>query len=320
MLDQTIRDFAKQFDFNPVIENEAGLVKRTKFVVCGMGGSNNASMIIKSWKPEIPIVIHKDYGLPTEAYFPDYLVICSSYSGTTEETIDSLNEAIKNKLPVVVVSTGDKIIEIAKENNLPYILMPKTGIQPRTALGYSLKSLLKAMFPEKKFEEVDSLSAKLDPVALEEAGRELAKTLLGHVPVVYASSQNLAIAYNWKIKMNETGKVPTFYNLFPELNHNEMNGFDVKEATKRLSGNFYFILIKDTFDHPKIQQRMGVLEQLYKQRGLKIISLQLNGGGRLERIFNSVLLADWVSYFTSQALGLESEQVPMVEEFKKLLS
>lgn len=319
MIYDTIKDFPKQFEFEPIIEYAHKLEAKKKFVVCGMGGSNNASMIIKSWKPETTLVIHKDYGLPVEAFSPDYLTICSSYSGTTEETIDSLKEAIKNNLPVAVISTGGTIIEIAKENNVPYVLIPKTGIQPRTALGYSLKSFLKLMFPEQTFPEVLSLSHLLNSASLEEEGKKLAETLSGSVPVVYASGNNHSIAYNWKIKMNETGKIPTFYNLVPELNHNEMNGFDVKEATRGLSEIFYFILLADSDDSPKIKRRMAVLEQLYKDRGLRVLVLNLHGNTRLERIFNSVLLADWVSYYTSQSLGLESEQVPMVEEFKKLI-
>lgn len=319
MIYDAIRDFPKQFEFEPKIENSLRLKAKKKFVVCGMGGSNNASMIIKSWKPETTLVIHKDYGLPIEAYSPDYLTICSSYSGTTEEAIDSLNEALKTNLPVAVIGTGGTIIEIAKDNNVPYVLIPKTGIQPRTALGYSLKSFLKLMFPGQEFPEVNDLAQLLNPALLEVEGKKLAGTLKGFVPVVYASSNNLSIAYNWKIKMNETGKVPTFYNSFPELNHNEMNGFDVKEVTKELSEHFYFLLINDSEDSPIIRRRMAVLEQLYKDRGLKVLGLNLFGNTRLMRIFNSTLLADWVSYYTSQSLGLESEQVPMVEEFKRLI-
>ncbi|MEK7611297.1 MAG: SIS domain-containing protein [Patescibacteria group bacterium] len=319
MIYDTIKDFPKQFEFEPKIENAVNLRVKNKFVVCGMGGSNNASMIIKSWKPETTLVIHKDYGLPVEASSPDYLTICSSYSGTTEETIDSLKEALKNNLPVAVIATGGTIIEIAKENNVPYVLIPKTGIQPRTALGYSLKSFLKLMFPEQEFPEVVELSRSLNSAPLEKEGKKLGETLKGFVPIVYASNKNLSIAYNWKIKMNETGKVPTFYNLIPELNHNEMNGFDVKEATKELSNHFYFLLLSDSEDSPKIRRRMAVLEQLYKDRDLKVIVLNLHGDTRLLRIFNSILLADWVSFYTSQSLGLESEQVPMVEEFKKLI-
>ncbi len=131
---------------------------------------------------------------------------------------------------------------------------------------------------------------------------------------------NEAIAYNWKIKFNETGKIPAFYNIFSELNHNEMTGFDVKDVTKDLSKNFTFILLKDNADDERIQKRMRILKKLYEDRGLSVIEIELQGDTAFQKIFSSIILADFAAYYTAMGYGLDPEQVPMVEEFKKLVS
>jgi len=152
--------------------------------------------------------------------------------------------------------------------------------------------------------------------------------LKNYIPVVYASNYNLSLAYNWKIKLNETGKVPAFYNVFPELNHNEMTGFSAgggsafggDDSVKKLCDKFYFIILKDTENNPKILKRMEVLEKLYKERNLRVEAIELKGKDTWHKIFSSLILADWVAYYTALEYGLEPEQVPMVEEFKKLIS
>src|SRR3989338_7534914 len=123
----------------------------------------------------------------------------------------------------------------------------------------------------------------------------------------------------WKIKFNETGKIPAFYNVFPELNHNEMTGFDIKDATRALSEKFHFIFLKDPEDLDKNQRRMSITEKLYQYRGLKVSTVGLSGNNRQERVFSALILSDWTAFYTARSYGLEAEQVPMVEEFKKLM-
>lgn len=320
MLDQTIRNFAKQFDFNPVIENEAALIKKDKFVVCGMGGSNLSPMILKAWQPEFEIIQHKDYGLPPEASSGDYLIVCSSYSGNTEETIDSFKTARKNNLPLIVIAIGGALLKLAKEASVPYVVLPESAVVPRMALGFSFKALVKIIGSDPLVEEVSRLSATLKPDDFETFGQGLAKELIGRVPVIYGSSRNISIIYNWKIKTNESGKIPAFYNVFPELNHNELNGFDVKESSRGLSEIFYFLILRDSDDDQRIQHRMGVTAKLYKARQLKVKTIDLTGATRLEKIFTSLITADWFSYYTARNYKLEPELIPMIEEFKKLLS
>ncbi len=321
-MENAIQSIAGQFDFQPVIENESKIKSADSFVVCGMGGSHLAAGLLKMYSPSIDIYIHRDYGLPvlSEKRFAESMYIASSYSGNTEEVLDFAERALEAKYNLVVVSTGGKLIEFAKKNNLPYVLMPSEGIQPRSALGLSILALAKIMGDDEVVAELKKLGSKLDPLAHKKDGEELAEALRDRVPVVYSSRANQSIAYNWKIKFNETAKIPAFSNMFPELNHNEMNGFDVGESTAALSANFHFIFIEDANDQPKIMRRMEVLSKLYEDRGLPVSVVQLSGDSVFEKIFNSLLFADWTALSLSKIYGTEPEQVPMVEEFKKLIA
>ncbi len=320
-MEEAIKNFNKQFEFVPTIENENALPQFDRFVVLGMGGSHLAADILTTLSPVPDVIIHSDYGLPEIAFeeLQQRLIIASSYSGNTEEVIDGFLKALDQKLACAVVSVGGRLTEIAREHGVPYVQIPDTGIQPRSALGFNLRALLKIMRKEEILRLTDSLSA-LRPLAFEEAGKTLAIKLKDFVPVIYSSTKNKSIAYNWKIKFNETGKIPAFFNILPELNHNEMTGFDTQPATKKLSEKFFCILLKDKKDHPQIQKRMEVLEQLYGQRGLTVGSLELTGETPLEKVFASLLLADWAAFYTAKQYGVESEKVPMVEEFKKLIT
>lgn len=317
---ESIKNFNKQFIYQPEIKNQEKLAKTSSFLVVGMGGSALAPLLLKTWKPEFDIVIHRDYGLPeTPKKLKNKLIILSSYSGKTEEIIDAFLKAKENNLNMVVISVGGELLKLAKENNIPYIELPNTGIQPRMALGFSIKAFLKIVGEENELKNISELAVNLNPTDFEENGKILAQKLQNYVPVIYASDYNSSIAYNWKIKLNETGKIPAFCNIFPELNHNEMTSFDVRDTTKKLSDKFYFIILKDKEDNPKISKRMQALEKLYKERNLKIETIELKEKNIWQKMFSSLLLADWVAYYTAMGYGLEPEQVPMVEEFKKLI-
>jgi glucose/mannose-6-phosphate isomerase len=197
--------------------------------------------------------------------------------------------------------------------------MPDIGIEPRAALGFSIKAVLKLSGDEKGLLEAKNLAALLRPMDLEKDGQELASTLKGKVPIIYSSTSNLGLAYNWKIAFNETGKIPAFYNVFPELNHTEMTSFDVEGGAQSLSQNFHFLILKDPSDHIRILKRMEVLEKLFRSRKLPVTLLELTGETKLQKIFNSFILANWSAIYTAKEYGVDPEEVPLIEEFKKLI-
>lgn len=322
MMYEAIKNFSKQFEWEPRVENTDKFKTFKRFIVAGMGGSHLSADLLKIWKPELDLIIHSDYGLPpmAEGELGESMVIASSYSGNTEEVIDAYKTAREKSLALAAVSVGGKLLEMAQEDGVPYVRMPDTGIQPRSALGFSTRALLKLIGDEEGLQETASLAKTLDPLAYEKMGQDLAEKLRGRAPIIYTSSRNAAMGYNWKIKFNETAKIPAFANVFPELNHNEMTGFDLIPETRPLSEKFFFIFLKDRSDPPKIQKRMEVTDVLLSNRGLPVEVVEMRGNNIFHKMFCSLLLADWAAYYTAEFYGSDPQKVPMVEEFKRLIA
>jgi len=317
---EAIRGFINQLKFKPIIENKENLISAEKFIVSGMGGSHLAADLLKIWNSSFDLIIHHDYGLPTVSdNLKNYLIIISSYSGNTEEAIDGFKEAISKNLFVACVSTGGELLELAKKYKKPYIQIPDTGIEPRSALGFSAVCLLKLMNQEKALLEINKIADNLDMDNLEKQGKELAQRLNKFIPVIYTSTKNGPIGYNWKIRFNETGKIPCFCNTLPELNHNEMVGFDREKDTRGLSNNFYFIFLRDEEDHPRIKIRMDILKDIYQEKDLTVELVELKGENVWEKIFSSLLLADWAAYYTAQIYKLEAQETAIITRFKGII-
>ncbi len=321
ILDDT-KNFNQQFLWEPAVENKAGLKKFKRAVVCGMGGSHLAADVLAAIWPELPLTVWHDYGLPyiVKSDLKDVLIIASSYSGNTEETIDALAVARKKKMNVCAIAAGGTLLAQAKKMKIPYVELPSLGIQPRMALGYSAKAMLAVMGDKKALKELEKLATELRPETNEAPARQLAAQLNGNVPVMYASARNGAIAMIWKIVLDETGKIPAFWNVFSELNHNEMTGFDVRRSTRDLSERMHFMIMHDTDDDARVVKRMRVLQELYRSRALKVEVMEIKGRSRAAKVFSAINLAQWIAYFTAVNYGVEPEQVPMVEEFKKLIA
>lgn len=318
---EAIKNFNQQFEYEPEIQNQERLLRRKNFIVVGLGGSGLAAQLIKTRNPFFEIIIHQNYGLPalSSAALKNSLIIASSYSGRTEEVIDAFKTAQKKKLSLAVLAIGGPLIDLAKREKIPYIKMPDFGLSPHLALGLSLRALLKITGQDKALLETAQLFNLLKPMEYEEAGRSLAKRLDGFSPIIYASAKNTSLAYCWKIKLNETGKIPAFYNIFPELNHNEISGFDIKEPPGKLARNFYFILLKDPSDHPRILKRFGLLKNLYQEKGLAVEEIELQGNSQFYKIFASLILADWTAYYIAKQYGHKEGETSIIEEFKELL-
>lgn len=317
----TIKKTASQFAFNPKIINSQNLKPSSSYIVVGMGGSQLAAGLLKMWSPELDLIIHRNYGLPQLPLvnLRQRLIIFSSYSGNTEEVLDAYRQAGEMKLNRAVITIGGQLLELAKKDGVAYIQMPDFDIQPRSALPLSLKSILCLTGQKSMLLAVNKLQSDFHPENFETAGKSLATDLHDRTPIIYSAAQNDILAYIWKITFNETAKIPAFENIFPEVNHNEMIGFDINQKTDQLSQNFYFLFLSDPDDDPKIKSRMAITAKLYQDRGLPSKIINLGGGGNFLKIFNSLALVNFVAYFIAKNYGLESEKIPMIEEFKKMI-
>ncbi|OGN31516.1 MAG: hypothetical protein A3I92_00535 [Candidatus Yanofskybacteria bacterium RIFCSPLOWO2_02_FULL_43_10b] len=359
MIEEDIRNFNKQFSWEPEIMQGSTLSQeKGRTLVLGMGGSHLGADLLNAYDPKLGLVVHSDYGLPerldsrprsdlfkdsrSDLVDFDDLVIASSYSGNTEEVLDGLRQALAEGLKVAVIASGGKLLEIAKEKSLPYIKLP-AGLQPRMSAGYQVKALAKFLGLQNVLEELNQLShghlaeqgahVGLNSSEFEERGKTLAEKLKNKIPIIYSSQANRALAYTWKVRFNETAKIPAFYNIFPELNHNEMTGYSDqgggeqflrklgdKNFVHRSPEIFSLLMLADSEDHPKIQKRMEIFSKLFGEKGFQIEKIALTGEGRLYRLFSNLLLADWTSYYIAKQNGTDPEAIPLVEEFKMLIS
>ncbi len=298
----------------------------SNLVLCGVGGSAMPGILIADAfgdELKIPLYIHRSYGLPYQANEKS-LVICLSFSGNTEETISSFESALQKGLRPVVITTGGKLEQMALEKGLPCCVVPNDCLQPRFGTAYLFAGLIKilinsGLLNQEVENKILSLKENLKPETFEKEGEKLAKKLIGKTPVIYSSDKYKSIARICKIKFNENSKTMAFWNYFPELNHNEMVGLTTAKSKGQKASSFYFLILKDSQDNPKIIKRIELTKELIKEAGCEVESIKMIGANKLEKMFNTLLLFDFASYYLALALGVDPISVPIVENFKKRL-
>ena len=311
---QAILKLPEQFTFNALIHQPEQFKSAHRLVLGGMGGSALPAELWQRLRPATPLVIHRDYGLPTldDNWWVSSLWVASSYSGQTEETLDFAAACQGRGLNWLAIASGGRLLEMAKESGRPYIQLP-TGWPPRLALALGLRALTSLMSDDALDQEMVALAPRLKPAAFEDDGRDLAPRLQGRVPIIYASDLNRTLAYNWKIKFNETSKVPAWTNVVPELDHNEWQGL----AAEPLGFQPHFIFIIDPDDHQRVRRRFAAMRVWLEQRQWPVTVLNLKGETVLEKLFNNLILADWTALGLAAARGVEPMPVPLIEEFKR---
>ena len=286
-------------------------------VVSGMGGSAWPTDILTTWLSlPIPLYVNRTYNLPPQAA-QKTLAIFSSYSGNTEEPLFSYKEAVKRKLCSVGITSGGELKELCQKDSTSLALVP-SGFQSRMATGYLLAALAEVLFKanlisEKSIEEMSAMEEKLKPQDLEERGRELAKKLFKKIPIIYTPDKLRAIGYVWKIKFNENSKVSSFCNYLSELNHNEINGWE------NSLGNFFVVILRDLDDHPRMQKRVEFTAELLRSRKVEVEIIDMPRENGLAKIFNTILLGDWVSYYLALKYETDPAEIKIVDELKEKL-
>jgi len=321
---EIILDFPKQFEVGFEAGQKIEFLKR-KFenvIICGMGGSALPGSLLQLFARNLnfkfqKFFVHRDYNLPNFAN-KNSLIFAISYSGNTEETISAFKEAISKNLKVISISSGGKLKELSKKLKTQFIEIP-SGLPPRMALGYLFSALFSALIklkivPDFK-KEILALKEKLKPEKFEKEAQEIAQFLLYKIPLIYSSSSYRELARIWKINFNENSKIPAFFNYFPELNHNEMTG--VGEAKKNYRKIFRAIILKEKSDNPRNKKRMKILAEIFKERGIESKILNLKGKNIFEKVFSSILLSYFSSFYLAKLQNIDPVPVKLVEEFKQ---
>ena len=291
-------------------------------VVAGMGGSGLAAKAYKvGGDPSVPFEVVQDYDLPPYAG-ENTLLICSSYSGNTEETLSVFEAALgsDHRPMIVVVASGGKLLERAKAENLPSIQLP-TGYQPRFTFGYQYRALAEIFG---SVAPVEAAAKKLDghikawlptvPTKDNQAKR-IAQEVIGKSAVVYAGPKLWPAAYKWKISFNENAKQVAWAGRFPEFNHNEFLGW-TKQPPEKPSA---VIDLRSNLENPQIRKRFEITERLLSGMRPHPVVVDAAGDDLLEQLFSTIALGDFVTLYTALLNGLNPTPVDIIEKLKKEL-
>ena len=286
-----------------------------KFILGGMGGSHLAAGLLKLVNHKLDLLIHRDYGLPR---VPDYflreaLLIASSYSGETEETLDFFQSARAAGLKLAAITTGGRLLELAQAAGVPVEILPREeGMQPRWAMAHFLLAL--GRLTGVAVPESVRSPRPLGPEAPGQRGKVASWPTTAASFLIYASAVNWPLAHYWQIELNETAKIPAFWNVFPELNHNELAGFTKPQ------NNLAVVILRDPADHPRILKRMELTAEICRRQGVTVEIVELAGQDPWSKIFNTLALARAVATALAEHGGADPLTNPLVEEFKRRLA
>ena len=309
------------------IENAIREFRPVQVIVTGMGGSALAAGIAKVWLPlGVPFEVVRHYELP--AYVSEEtLVIASSYSGNTEETLSALANAEMRGAHIAVIASGGRLAEVAREREYPLAVLP-SGIQPRMAVAYNLRALThflelyglaKGASEELAANEAwlrDAVKSWRPEVSTgDNYAKQLALEAVGKTPVIYGGALTGPVAYKWKISFNENAKNTAFYNEFPEFNHNEFIGWSSHPVDKP----FAIFDLMSELEHPQIRKRFEVSEKLLSGKRPKATIITLQGDNLIGQMMWGCILADFVSIYVAILNNVDPTPVDLIEKFKKEL-
>jgi glucose/mannose-6-phosphate isomerase len=307
--------------------------KVKNIIVSGLGGSSVGGDLLKNFlrdRLNLPLIVNRNYTLPNWVG-KESLLICVSYSGNTEETLSSYRIGKKCGSKLIVISSGGELTELAKKDGFPCILVPEGGIPPRTALGYLffpqlfiLKILGFVNIEDDELseatqtlenlrEEIDILSPKNKNIAKKIAG-EIYQT----IPLIYTTYDYLeGVGIRWKTQINENSKSPVYYGFFPELDHNEIMGW---EGAGELVGKFSLILLRDKGESERMTKRIDFTSSLIKGKADKILEVYSRGEKLLSRILSLVYIGDYVSFYLGILNGVAPSEIKSILNLKKRMS
>ncbi|MBN2571510.1 MAG: bifunctional phosphoglucose/phosphomannose isomerase [Ignavibacteriales bacterium] len=304
------------------------VTKIQNIILTGMGGSAVSGEVVSNLfqnKLKYPFSVNRNYNLPAFAN-ENTLLIASSYSGNTEETISAIKDGLQKKCQIYVITTGGEIEKIAMNNNLPIVKLLQ-GYQPRYALWINLISALKLFQELNLISNISNLIEKVKQLIKSKADEysseknialDYAIQILGFIPIIYAvDGTTSVVASRFKAQLNENSKIHSYYNLYPELNHNEIIGWETQNE-KRL--NSKVICITDKSYHPKVKKRIIITNDLINKANTEVIQIKSNESEFEIRLFDLIYLTDWISYYLAIIRNYDPSEIEYINFLKKKLS
>ncbi len=329
-----IMDFPKQcrhaFEIGRKFSVPQSYVNRgyKNIVFSGLGGSAIGADLLRSYlcdEIKVPIFVNRDYTLPNFVD-RDTLFFACSYSGDTEETLASYEEAKKRGAAMVAISSGGKLETLAKQENMPFISIPK-GYPPRTALGYAffpwLVALAKFGFVSDKSADIEDAISNMEQIrdgalnpgikTAKNPAKKLAGALKGKYPVLYAANKHFdSVITRFRGQIAENSKSLSSTHVFPEMNHNETVGW---ENPKKLLKDFVVLFLRDESEHPRVAKRMEITEGIIRKKS-KVIEVRSKGRSLLSRMFYLIYTGDFTSYYLAILNRRDPTPVEMVTFLK----
>ena len=301
-------------------------------VIAGMGGSAIGADLLASYcasLARLPVSVHRDYSLPFFARGGETLVICSSHSGNTEETLDAFESARKAECRVVVVCTGGELAKRAKENSIPIWTFEHTG-QPRAAVGFSF-GLLLAMFqrlgfvPDQSKEMEDAVASmkktqqhlKADVPAVKNPAKRYAGQLMGRWVTFMGSGLLSVVARRWKGQINEVAKAGANFEFLPEADHNTLAGTMNPQET--LNAHTMTLFLRAPSDHPRNRLRSDLTRKAFMLEGMNTDYIDARGDTPLAHMWTMILFGDYMSYYLAIAYGVDPTPVEALVNLKNAL-
>lgn len=303
-------------------------------LVLGMGGSGVSGDVVQVVLDEelgIPVSVLKSYGPLPGWTGPTTLVLAVSYSGSTEETIAAAGDAIAAGARVVTVSSGGPLADLAHQHDLAHVEIP-SGLQPRASLGYlalPLLAVLQRMGLVRPLDpDVEEAALVLDelagpchrgtPVAQNPAKR-LAEALRDRIAIVYGAYGVAGIAaMRFKCDLNEYGKVPAFWNMFPELNHNEIVGWS--GLTHITRAHAVIVLLRDVSEHERIAMRVEITRRLIEGAAADVLEVRATGAASLARLLSLIYVTQLAAIYVGLGRGVDPGPVEVIQQLKAELA
>lgn len=298
------------------------LEKPRSIMIQGMGGSGIAGDILRNWlsrRTKIPISVNKDLTLPV--LNNNTMLIAISYSGNTKETLLALDEALNRTDNVVCIASGGQLLDLCSKKGLKYVKVP-SGYQPRCALGYLFGSAVHVLKNpgvydgsselEEAAAHLKSLKVMLMPnrASPNNPAKKLALKLKDCTPIIYVYDGFYSCAKRWQTQLNENAKVLSWCGSLPEMNHNEIVGWDADDKAE----NFAMVFLRDKDEPEYVRKRF---EAIKKRAEAKIFEVWSEGQDKISRMLHLIYIGDFVSYYLAILRGIDPMPVRIIEEMKK---
>ncbi len=317
-----IEKFTNQLEDALNIGNNSNLAKTTKsinnIVITGLGGSGIGGKIVTQLvekEVKVPIIVNHGYHLPGFVN-ENTLVIISSFSGNTEETLEAMEIAKERKSEIACISSGGKVIEIAKANNYNYIVLPECH-SPRAMLTYSLTQQFYLLnhygFINDDFKESIKGAIYLINKEKEDIKKEalkIAKGLKGKTPIIYSEESFEGVSIRLRQQLNENAKTLCWHNVLPEMNHNELVGWAGGKD------EYAVILFRNDSDYSRTQKRMEISKEVIEKYTNTHFEVWSKGKDAIEKSFYFIVLGDWISVYLADLLEVDPIEIKVINHLK----